>query len=485
MAVVFLLVFTLPYSLAEHGDNPKQTIASIGERSFGTAALYLGGYAVLFGLYGLGYWLVCRRAALSSWPRWQKWLLILGFGLVFNLVLMPMYPADSTDIYGYIIRGRMSSVHGLNPMVDVPSQIPDDPFYEFASWRSVTSPYGPAWEALTALTSSIAGDGYLSNVIAFKTVAVLGFLITAIAVGLSLEKWAPGRVAVGLLLYAWNPLVICKTGGAGHNDAVMTAWLLVSIALLLRERYLLATLAAVVGALVKFIPLMVVPVIAVLAIRKLQGRRRWGYLLQAAIFGLLIVVLFHLPFGKGLDLSYFMGGGRMYTATPVTVGRQLLIPLLDGVDWGNRIHATPVSNTAVIIASACIFGLYVLLQLRKVYRRPSPYFAVHTAAKILLFFLLVAAFQFLPWYVLWVIPLAAVLDDSPLRRSILLFSYTATFQLFAFSFITLRPEGWMDIPWRDLIPIALVMGPVWGYAGWIWISRRFKKRAPPGRALAA
>jgi hypothetical protein len=80
--------------------------------------------------------------------------------------------------------------------------------------------------------------------------------------------------------------------------------------------------------------------------------------------------------------------------------------------------------------------------------------------------------------------LAAVLDDSPLRRSILLFSYTATFQLFAFSFITLRPEGWMDIPWRDLIPIALVMGPVWGYAGWIWISRRFKKRAPPGRALA-
>ncbi|MGD8759933.1 MAG: polyprenol phosphomannose-dependent alpha 1,6 mannosyltransferase MptB, partial [Anaerolineales bacterium] len=342
MAVVFLLVFTLPYSLAEHGDNPKQTIASIGERSFGTAALYLGGYAVLFGLYGLGYWLVCRRAALSSWPRWQKWLLILGFGLVFNLVLMPMYPADSTDIYGYIIRGRMSSVHGLNPMVDIPSQIPDDPFYEFASWRSVTSPYGPAWEALTALTSSIAGDGYLSNVIAFKTVAVLGFLITAIAVGLSLEKWAPGRVAVGLLLYAWNPLVICKTGGAGHNDAVMTAWLLVSIALLLRERYLLATLAAVVGALVKFIPLMVVPVIAVLAIRKLQGRRRWGYLLQAAIFGLLIVVLFHLPFGKGLDLSYFMGGGRMYTATPVTVGRQLLIPLLDGVDWGNRIHATPV-----------------------------------------------------------------------------------------------------------------------------------------------
>jgi hypothetical protein len=152
------------------------------------AFLYVFGFVALFGLY----WLGLRRGLRA--PTQAHWIIVAGFAVVFSLALLPMYPADAADVYDYVLRGRMTTLYGLNPMRDLPTQARFDPFYDFASLREQPSAYGPAWEVLAALASRLAGDDRNTNVIVFKFVSVVGYGLIGRLIGLTLRRVAPRRV---------------------------------------------------------------------------------------------------------------------------------------------------------------------------------------------------------------------------------------------------------------------------------------------------
>ncbi|PJF33807.1 MAG: hypothetical protein CUN49_17680, partial [Candidatus Thermofonsia Clade 1 bacterium] len=114
--------------------------------------------------------------------------LIIGLSALSHAILLPVYPLDATDVYDYIIRARMTAFYGMNPLRDVPRQLPDDPFYRFVGWKDVPSAYGGAWELLAALVVQLAGDDQLVNVLAFKGLAVLGSLIGALGIYAALRR---------------------------------------------------------------------------------------------------------------------------------------------------------------------------------------------------------------------------------------------------------------------------------------------------------
>jgi hypothetical protein len=89
---------------------------------------------------------------------------------------------------------------------------------------------------------------------------------------------------------------------------------------------------------------------------------------------------------------------------------------------------------------------------------------------VLLGYMLFAATWFQSWYALWVLGLAAFLDNTPLRRLVILFSYLVTWQSFMYNYVTLRPDGWAPIPWRDLLPVVMTMGISWAYIIYFWVS---------------
>jgi hypothetical protein len=483
-ASLYLLAFTQPYSLFEHGHKLAQTIGTLGNQSFESAVRYLASLGALFAAYWFGYRHVLRP--LSSRPGWNRRMafLILGFGLLFNLVLLPVYPFNAVDIYENILRGRISAVYHLNPFVATPQHIPNDPFYPYSVFRSYTSPYGPLWETFAGLASRIAGDGYLTNLFIFKAVSIAGYLTTAALIGLALRKLAPNRQLTGMYLFAWNPLVILMTGGAGHNDPVMTAFMLLSVYFLVQRRYSAASLAAIAGGLVKFIPFMLVPLIAILAWRNLPRAGLWVYLGKTAVLGLLLFVLAYAPYlpaaGQAppgaaatnaaspalqfvsirkIFVSYMIARrSETFTGSVATLARQFLAPSLDGQRGDAPPERTPHSSRLVANLTLAIFAACYLVQAVQVYRRPEPYFAARAWLKILVVYLLAATVWFQIWYVIWLVALAALLDDTRLQRLALLFSYLVTFQPYLYNFVTLRPGHWAPVPWRDLLPVLASMG---------------------------
>ena len=66
----------------------------------------------------------------------------------------------STDAWTYWEYGRIAAVHDGNPYVDVPSDYPDDPSYEYAgaAWRDTTSVYGPLFTSVSGAVAVISGS---------------------------------------------------------------------------------------------------------------------------------------------------------------------------------------------------------------------------------------------------------------------------------------------------------------------------------------
>jgi hypothetical protein len=392
-----------------------------------------------------------------------------------NIVLLPMYPVDAADVYDYIIRGRMSAVYGLNPLHDVPNQVKSDPFYRFAAWHDVSSAYGPAWEVLASLASRIAGDDSIANVIVFKLLSLLGYAATALLIGLTLRELAPRRVMAGVYLFAWNPLMILMTSGGGHNDTLIAACMVLSLYCLARRWYVAATLGALLGALVKFIPLLLIPMIALIALRELRRVQLARYVLLSALLGGTLSVVFYGPFWVGIETIRPERRAAMYTGSFATIIRQQLAPTLDHKDGSTWTTDTPVTNGLISNVTLALFVVFYFAQLEIVWRERDRLRPARAALLVLLFYLLVSCLWFQSWYVVWILPLAVLLDDTFLRRLTLAFSYLVVWQSLLYNFVTLRPSGFAPLPWRDLVPVGVVMGLSWAYVGWFWLQAWWRK----------
>lgn len=484
IGITFYLAFTARYSLAEFGSRRRQSIGTLTNFSEEAIYIYVVAMLVLFAAYAVGYWLIQKMQINSTTQKQYGILLVLVVGSIGLCgVLLPMYPLDASDIYDYIMRGRMSALYEMNPMLNVPEQISTDSFYIYSSWRRTPSAYGPGWEiiahSVSAITAKYSRD---EQVIAYKLIAVSGYALTGLFIGLTLHRLAPRRVWMGLYLFLWNPLVLYMTVGRGHNDAVMTAWVAFAIFCLSRRWYTLATIGAVMGTLVKFIPALLLPIIALLALRDL-GVRRWlrYVLISGVICGGLTIVLY-APYWHGLDTLRTSRRAIMYTGSVATVVRQWLMPLLDGItDLSVPTRQTPITNAFVANSTLIFFGVFYLWELGRVWRERQLLPALRSFARILLFYLLVVSLWFHGWYVIWLIAIIALIDDTPTRRLTLVFSYLVTWQALiynTFSITTQRNET--VYPWLNLVPVLIYMGYAYGYiavyqAKWLW----YKLRQPP------
>ncbi|MBI1282422.1 MAG: helix-turn-helix domain-containing protein [Anaerolineaceae bacterium] len=476
ISLLFYYGFADRYSLAKFGDLPRQSIGTLNHFSNEGAFLYILTFVLLFAAYGLGYRLL---RGLSS-----KWFLVIivGFGVIFNLILLQMYPADASDIYDYIVRGRMTAVYGLNPLQNVPNDVKQDSFYDFATWRSVPSAYGPVWESLAGAASQLAGDDRLTNVLTFKLLAVAGYALASLLVALALIHTAPRRWLSGLYLLMWNPLVLYMTAGIGHHDALMAASIALAMYCLLRRWYVAATLALIFGMLLKFIPLILIPIASLIALRQLRGWMRLRYFVLSACLGLLLAAVAYAPYWHGWETLRLERRDRMYTGSVATVLRELLIPTLDNQPIQTNPADTPITNAWMANGSIVLFGLFYVWQFIILWRgdEQDTLLPVRIVGRVLLFYLLVVSLWFYGWYVMWLLPVVALLEDTPLRRLTLRLSYLVTWQSFLYNYLAITTKGSDWLPWLDLVPVAIYMGYSWGYVAYYQLTSglRWRQKNP-------
>jgi hypothetical protein len=184
----------------------------------------------------------------------------------------------STDAWTYWDYGRLASAHGKNPYRDNPEAAQADPAFRSigAAWRDSTSVYGPVFTLASEPLARAAGTSADAAAWIYKTLAAAGVLAAAF-----LAARLARRPALALAFVGWNPLLAVHFGGGGHNDAWVVALVLGALAAAAARRPQLAGVCWALSILVKWIPLLLLP------LRALEARatgRRVGHLGFAVTF---------------------------------------------------------------------------------------------------------------------------------------------------------------------------------------------------------
>ncbi len=262
----------------------------------------------LFGFLFLAYFFLLR---LTKNERQIKIALIASFA--FRIVLLFALPALSDDYFRFIWDGRLSA-NGINPFSALPSELINSTIAEKAIltdelFSNMNSPdyftiYPPVLQFIFYLSAKIFPNDIQGSIIVMRL-----FILTAEAGSLFLIAALLKRFSLpakSILLYALNPLVIIELAGNLHFEAVMIFFMLLSMHLLLNERFALSAVAFALGVCSKLLPLMFLPLLI-----KRIGLKRSA--LFYGVTGMSILLLF-VPFLDAQFLSNLFSSVHLYFA---------------------------------------------------------------------------------------------------------------------------------------------------------------------------
>jgi hypothetical protein len=198
---------------------------------------------------------------------------ILVLAALLQLVALLGPTLLSRDAYAYWAYGRIGTAHEGNPYEDAPAQWPDDPatMAMGSSWREQPSLYGPAFTLVSEAVAATTGNSARGAALLFRGLAALSILVIVALAALLATNRAFAAAFVGL-----NPLVALHFGGGGHNDALMIALVLGALALHRARRDAVAGAAWALSALVKWVSLAFLALVA-LGERREHGLRVIGW----------------------------------------------------------------------------------------------------------------------------------------------------------------------------------------------------------------
>jgi hypothetical protein len=318
-----------------------------------------------------------------------------------HVILLLGPPLLSQDVFGYMGFARLGALHGLDPYTHVAAQAPNDEVLPFVGWPFKHSPYGPLFTLASYATAPLGLAGALW---AFKALAVAASLGAVALIGRAAGRLGHSRRGA-VAFVGLNPVLLVLAVGGAHNDTLILLTLAAALALSAgaspRFRAAAATLVAGIG--IKVTAGLVLPFLLLASPR---SRERLHALAGAAI-GLAVLVAVGL-IGFGTHALGFLGA--------VSEQQQLV-----------AVHSIPAETARLIGLSGTpgwwrnVFaGLFVALILFALWRtaRGADW---RVAAGWSTLALLCSTAWLLPWYAIWLLPLAAVSGDRRLRAATLLF----------------------------------------------------------------
>lgn len=257
------------------------------------AVLIVLGSVISFGAYGLGIWLVWRRA-----PSRALLAIVLVSALVFMVLSLWSLPNFNTDIYDHILRARTITEYGENPYTVEPAAFPQDPVFPYTSPKFIymTTDKLPTWTLVSAASAAVAGDDPVANLLVARGTITLFNLANVLLIVLILRRWSPLYAMAGAVTYGWNPVNIILT--QGKPDPVMVFFLLLGVLMLTARRYRLMVIFLALATLTKLIPL---PLAGIYFLREIKARRWKEVIIGGLLFALTVIVLY-LPFVNTLDV---------------------------------------------------------------------------------------------------------------------------------------------------------------------------------------
>ena len=373
---------------------------------------------------------------------------ILLITLLFALPLLYTFPINATDIFSYLIRGRIMIVYGQNPFVVAPQAFPQDPYWLLAGeWANSTSPYGPLWELLGGAIAWLSGGGLLRGLLLFKWLGLILHLAIGKLIWLSLGHLPPAGRSARLLLWLWNPALLLIFVMDAHNDALMIFWLMLGYWLIQRRQPKWGWLVMVMAPLSKLIGLLPLPFFWLLLWRRAgSGRDKTRFLLFSIGGTLVLTLLTFAPFGSPIQLIQRLlteasdnGGFSPLTLLILSLQRLKIALSIDSiVQWGFLLFA--------------IIALWLLGSHRKAERGVKNVFAAYLAT----------SFTFRIWYPAWLFPWLLLDEEEGAVPAGAAFLLTAQLSVLIYGhlrFYLLQRDQFqahlIGIPFTFLLPLAV------------------------------
>lgn len=310
-------------------------------------------------------------------------------------------PLISQDVFGYLAFARLGVLHSLDPYTHVAAEAPNDAVFPFIGWPFQHSPYGPLF---TLGTYAIAPLGLAGGLWALKAVAVAASLgAIALTAQAARKMGRSGRVAA--VFVGLNPVLLELAAGGAHNDTLVLLVLSGALALAAGRPSNLRAAAAmlVVGIGVKASAGLVLPFVVLAPSR---WRERVGVAASAVGAVVLLAIAAVVGFGAhALGFLDALGEQQQLIAThslPAETARWVGLSGLP-VWWRN------------------LFVVGFLLVLALTLWRTARGADWRTMAGWATLALLLSTAWLLPWYAIWVLPLAALADSRRLRAATLVF----------------------------------------------------------------
>jgi Glycosyltransferase family 87 len=377
--------------------------------------LFTGAMALMYGSYLLALAYVPSRLG----ARWA-----IGAIVASHAILLLAPPLSLTDVFNYINYGRMEVVHHLNPYTTYPMLEPhSDPAFALSNWHQLLSPYGPLF---TLLTFALVPLGVAGSLWAIKATLCAASLALIALVWLCARRLGRDPVAA-IVLVGLNPIVLVWGLGGDHNDFLMMLFIVLGFLLLLVARgrparagegsspmpagpgvraWLRSPPAAELGAGAAFVTAVafkasaaiLIPIVLAGLLRAPRRLARvvGGMLAAAVVLGAASLIAF------GPHIPDFSTQSRLVTSVSV--------PNLIGLALGaggetQTLHTILTGLFACALLACCVHA----------WRRRDALAAAGWASVALL----VTLSWVLPWYVMWVLPLAALAGSRRLRTATL------------------------------------------------------------------
>ncbi|HEV2980977.1 MAG TPA: hypothetical protein VGX51_06065 [Solirubrobacteraceae bacterium] len=392
--------------------------------------------ATMIGMYAAYLLALWCRAGLTARA-------VVASVVALHLILVLAPPMALTDVFNYINYARMEVVHHLNPYTTIPILEPhSDPSYALSNWHQLLSPYGPLF---TLITFAVVPLGVAASFWGLKVVLAAASLAT---LGL---VWRCARLlgrdpVKAVAFVGLNPIVLVWGLGGDHNDSLMLLFIVLGFYLLLRAgcggsaqpdsparaapgpdsagsepagpdpaaghtaglalpgawlrsasaAAVLAGVAFVAAAAIKASAAVLIPVVLASLLR---SRRR----LAQVVFGMSVACA---AAGAASLIAFGLHVPDLSTQSRLVTNES--VPNLVGLAVGaggetQTLHTLMTAALAVSLLACCVLA----------WRRRSAITASGWASVALL----VTLSWVLPWYVLWVLPLAALSRSRRLRTA--------------------------------------------------------------------
>jgi Glycosyltransferase family 87 len=303
-----------------------------------------------------------------------------------HLLLLLSPPMQLSDLFNYLGYARLGALHHLNPYRHVINQETFDPVFGYSSWHNLRSPYGPLFTAIT-------------YPLAFVSVPVAYWALKIVTVALSLGfvalVWQCARQLgrdprMPVVFVALNPIFLIYEIGAFHNDFFMLVPMMGAISLVLARRDRTAGAVLMLAVAVKFTAVVLLPFLLLAAVtRDRQIRVLVGAVAGAAVMAALSISLF------GFSIPNLSQQSTLLTGTS--------IPNLIGVVLG-------LGGGTPLLLKLCLAGAVVVVAHQ--FLRNRDWLAGAGWATVAL----IASLSWLMlWYVVWLLPLAALVRGRRLR----------------------------------------------------------------------